>query len=34
MTEAEFKRRTKLLGLQIIKLVDELPRKRSADVIG
>ena len=34
MTEDEFKRRTKQLGLRVIKLVDELPRKRSADVIG
>jgi four helix bundle protein len=34
MDEATFKRRTKQLGLDVIKLVESLPRSRSADVIG
>lgn len=34
MTEQEFKRRTKQLALRAIELVDELPRRRSTDVIG
>ena len=32
--EREFKRRTKLLGLRVIRLVEALPRGRSSDVIG
>jgi four helix bundle protein len=34
MTEAEFKRRTKEFALRAIRLVDALPKTRSADVIG
>ncbi len=34
MTEDEFKDRTKQFALRILKLVDALPRKRSADVLG
>jgi four helix bundle protein len=34
MTEQEFKQRTKLLALKIIRLVDTLPAKESARVIG
>ncbi len=34
MTEQEFKDRTRKLGLEAIRLVDELPRSRCADVIG
>ena len=34
MTEDEFKERTKQFALRILKLVDALPRKRSADVLG
>lgn len=34
MNEAQFKDRTKKLALRVIHLVDSLPRKRSADVIG
>ena len=34
MTEQEFKNRTKQIALRIIKLVESLPRTRSADVIG
>ncbi len=34
MNELEFKRRTKQLALQIIELVDELPRGGTSDVIG
>ncbi len=34
MDADELKRRTKHFGLRIIKLVDELPHRRSADVIG
>ena len=33
MTETEFKRRTKQVGLRILRLVDALPRTRSADAI-
>jgi four helix bundle protein len=33
MTEAEFKDRTKQIGLRIIRVVDALPRTRAADVI-
>ncbi|MGH7888422.1 MAG: four helix bundle protein [Candidatus Binatia bacterium] len=34
MDENEFKRRTKKLALQTIELVEELPNRRAADVIG
>ena len=34
MNEQEFKTRTKQLALRVIALVDELPRRRTADVIG
>ena len=34
MDEQQFKDRTKQLGLQTIRLVDELPKNRQADVIG
>src|SRR5262245_168208 len=34
MTELEFKQRTKRAALRIIKLVEALPRTRTADVIG
>jgi four helix bundle protein len=34
MTEQEFKSRTKKLALAIIRLVEELPRTRTADVLG
>lgn len=34
MNEEEFKRRTKSLGLQVIRLVEALPKGRTADVIG
>jgi len=34
MNEEEFKRRTKALGLRVIRLVEDLPRNRTADVIG
>jgi four helix bundle protein len=34
MNEAQFKERTKKVALRVIRLVDSLPRKRSADVIG
>lgn len=34
MTETEFKMRTKEFALRVLKLVDALPRKRSADVLG
>jgi four helix bundle protein len=30
----EFKKRTKLFGLRVIRLVDSLPRSRTADVLG
>ena len=32
--EREFKRRTKRLGLRVIRLVEALPRGRTSDVIG
>jgi len=34
MTEQEFKGRTKKLALAIMRLVEELPRTRTADVLG
>jgi four helix bundle protein len=34
MTEREFKQRTKDIALRIIKVVESLPKTRSADVIG
>ena len=34
MDAEEFKRRTKTLGLDVIRLVDALPRRSSAQVIG
>ena len=34
MTPEELKQRTKAFGLSVIKLVDQLPRTRSANVIG
>ena len=34
MTEAEFKERTKQVGLRVIRVVEALPRNRAADVIG
>jgi four helix bundle protein len=34
MDEQEFKRRTKRIVLDVIQLVDSLPKSRSADVIG
>jgi len=34
MNEREFKRRTKQLALRVIDLVDELPKRSTADVIG
>jgi four helix bundle protein len=34
MTEAEFKQRTKAGALRVIRLVEALPRTRTADVIG
>jgi hypothetical protein len=34
MTPEELKRRTKAFGLAVIKLVDRLPRTRSANAIG
>ena len=34
MDEREFKRRTRQVALRVIRLVDALPRKTSADVIG
>jgi len=34
MTPEELKHRTKAFGLSVIKLVDQLPRTRSANVIG
>jgi len=33
MNQDEFKARTKALGLEVIRLVDALPRSRAADVI-
>ena len=34
MNEAEFKERTKRLGLRIIDLVESLPKTKTAEVIG
>ena len=34
MNEQEFKKRTKQLALRVIELVDELPRRRTANVLG
>ena len=34
MTEAEFKDRTKLVGIRVVRVVESLPRGRAADVIG
>src|SRR5215472_2553845 len=34
MNEQEFKRRTKMLALHVIELAEELPKSRTADVIG
>mgnify|MGYP003579880878 CR=1 FL=1 len=34
MDEQEFKHRTKRLALHVIKLVEELPRSRTAEVLG
>jgi four helix bundle protein len=34
LNEEAFKRRTKALGLRVIRLVEALPRGRTADVIG
>ncbi len=34
MNEEEFKRRTKQLGLRVIKVVEALPRSSAAEVIG
>jgi four helix bundle protein len=34
MDENLFKKRTKQLALRVIKVVDALPRNRSADVLG
>ena len=34
MNEQEFKKRTKQLALRVIELVDELPGRRTADVLG
>lgn len=34
MNEREFKARTKDIALRVIRLVDSLPSRRSADVIG
>jgi len=34
MDEREFKRRTKAVALRVIRLVDTLPKSRTADVIG
>jgi four helix bundle protein len=34
MDEKEFKRRTKAVALRIIKLVEALPKTRTADVLG
>jgi len=34
MNEQEFKRRTKHLALRVIELVDELPKRNTANVIG
>jgi len=34
MNEQEFKDRTKRLGIQVIQLLEELPRDRAADALG
>lgn len=34
MDEREFKRRTKQLALHVIELVEELPKNKTADVLG
>jgi four helix bundle protein len=34
MDEQEFKRRTKMLALDVIELAEELPKSRAADVLG
>jgi four helix bundle protein len=34
MDEREFKDRTKMLALRVIRLVEALPRSRTSDVIG
>jgi four helix bundle protein len=34
MNEAEMKRRTKALALRVVRVVESLPRSRSAEVIG
>lgn len=34
MDAEEFKRRTKLFGLQVIRLVEGLPKGQTADIIG
>jgi four helix bundle protein len=34
MDEEEFKRRTKSLGLRVVRLVEALPRRATTDVIG
>src|SRR6266540_3933134 len=34
MDETEFKRRTRAIGLRVIRLVESLPKTRTADVIG
>ncbi|HEY8903657.1 MAG TPA: four helix bundle protein [Chthoniobacterales bacterium] len=34
MDEIEFKRRTKEIGLRVIRLIDALPNSRAADVLG
>jgi four helix bundle protein len=34
MDEAEFKRRTKAIGLRVVRLVDALPAGRASDVLG
>src|SRR5438046_263711 len=34
MNEAEFKRRTKAVGLRVILLCEALPKSRTADVLG
>ena len=34
MDQEQFKKRTKELALAVVRLVESLPRKRSADVMG
>src|SRR6266511_4011152 len=34
MDETEFKRRTRAIGLRVIRLVESLPKTQTADVIG